>query len=75
MSKYAIKLALLALIASIAYSPVADAKVGFVRVNFTKAGLVGGGGFGRGVLTFEGRELPFRVYGLSVGVTFGASVM
>ena len=75
MSKYAIKIALLALIASIAYGPVADAKMGFVRVNFAKAGLVGGAGFGRGVLTFEGREHPFRVYGLSVGVTIGASVM
>ena len=74
MSKYAIKIALLALIASIAYGPVADAKMGFVRVNFAKAGLVGGAGFGRGVLTFEGREHPFRVYGLSLGVTIGASI-
>ena len=74
MNRYAIKLALLALVASIGYGPVADAKMGFVRVNFTKAGLVGGGGFGRGVLTFEGREHPFRVYGLSLGVTIGASI-
>jgi hypothetical protein len=26
------------------------------------------------VLTFEGREHPFRVYGLSAGVTIGASI-
>ena len=74
MSKYAIKLTLLALIASFGYGTVADAKMGFVRVNFTKAGLVGGGGFGRGVLTFEGRKHPFRVYGLSLGVSIGASI-
>jgi hypothetical protein len=74
MYKYAIKLALLALLASIAFVPTADAKTGFVRVVFTKAGLVAGAGVGRGVLTFDGREHPFHVYGLSVGVTIGASI-
>jgi hypothetical protein len=52
----------------------AHAKDGYLRVTFTKAALVGGVGAGRGVLTFEGREHPFRVYGLSLGVTAGASV-
>ena len=54
--------------------PSANAKMGSVRVVFAKAALVAGAGVGRGVLTYDGREHPFRVYGLSVGVTIGASV-
>ena len=52
----------------------ADAKTGFVRVWFTKAGVIAGAGAGSGVLTFDGRDYPFKVYGLSLGVTVGASV-
>jgi hypothetical protein len=74
MRNHAIKLALLALVASTLFTPPADAKMGSVRVVFTKAALVAGGGVGRGVLTFDGRDHPFRVYGLSIGVTIGASI-
>jgi hypothetical protein len=74
MNKYAIKLVLLALLGSTILAPSANAKMGSVRVVFTKAALVAGAGVGRGVLTYDGREHPFRVYGLSVGVTIGASV-
>lgn len=74
MNRYAIKLVLLALLVSTMFVPSADAKMGSVRVVFTKAALVAGAGVGRGVLTYDGREHPFRVYGLSVGVTIGASV-
>jgi hypothetical protein len=49
------------------------AKSGFLRVTFTKAGLIAGAGAGSGVLDFDGREYPFRVYGLSLGLTIGAS--
>ena len=35
--------------------------------------MVGAGG-GSGVLTYRGRDYPFRVSGLSLGVTAGASV-
>jgi hypothetical protein len=38
-----------------------------------KAGLLVGGGAGKGVLTYRGRNYPFRVSGLSLGVTVGAS--
>ncbi|WP_240543154.1 hypothetical protein [Bradyrhizobium canariense] len=38
-----------------------------------KAGLLVGGGAGKGVLTYRGRHYPFRVSGLSLGVTVGAS--
>lgn len=74
MKKYAIQLALLVLLASAMFAPTAEAKMGSVRVVFTKAALLAGGGVGRGVLTYDGREHPFRVYGLSIGVTIGASV-
>lgn len=75
MRRYAMKLVLLAMIVSIGFVPSAEAKVGLVRVVFTKAALIAGAGTGRGVLTYDGRDYPFRVSGLSVGLTFGASVM
>jgi len=74
MIRNAIKLAMLGLLASIALGTPTDAKMGNVRVVFTKAAFVGGGGVGRGVLTFEGRNHSFTVYGLSVGVSIGASL-
>jgi hypothetical protein len=48
---------------------------GYLRVVFAKAGLIVGAGGGRGVLTYRGRDYPFRVSGLSFGVTIGASAM
>ena len=50
------------------------AKIGQVRVSFAKAALIAGAGVGRGVLTFDGRDYRFTVYGLSFGVTAGASI-
>jgi hypothetical protein len=47
---------------------------GDVRVEFAKAGVLIGGGIGRGVLTYRGRDYPFRVFGAGFGVTAGASV-
>jgi hypothetical protein len=47
---------------------------GYVRVKFVKAGLMLGAGGGSGVLTYRGRDYPFRVSGLSLGVTAGGSV-
>ena len=49
--------------------------MGEVRVVFAKAALIAGAGGGRGVLTYRGHDYPFRVYGLSLGVTAGASAM
>ena len=42
---------------------------GYVSVVFAKAGLIVGAGGGRGVLTYRGRDYPFRVSGLSIGLT------
>lgn len=47
---------------------------GYVRVKLVKAGLVLGAGGGSGILTYRGRNYPFTVSGLSLGVTAGASV-
>ncbi|OPY95665.1 hypothetical protein A5906_06690 [Bradyrhizobium sacchari] len=47
---------------------------GQVRVKFVKAGLLVGGGAGSGVLTYRGRNYPFSIAGLSLGITAGASV-
>jgi hypothetical protein len=74
MRNRTLKLALLAILTLTVFALPANAKMGSVRVVFTKAALVAGGGVGRGVLTFDGRDHPFRVYGLSVGVTIGASI-
>jgi len=71
----AIRLALIALFAVLlpATSSLAQAP-GYVQLKFVKAGLMVGAGGGRGVLTYRGRDYPFRVSGLSLGVTAGASV-
>ena len=49
------------------------ADTGTVRVEFTKVGFIIGVGGGRGVLTFRGRNYPFRVSGMSFGATIGGS--
>jgi hypothetical protein len=46
---------------------------GTVQVVFTKGGFIVGAGSGRGVLIFKGQRYPFRVGGMSVGFTIGAS--
>jgi hypothetical protein len=51
----------------------AQAETGTVRVVFTKGGFIVGVGGGRGVLTFGGHRYPFRVSGMSLGATIGAS--
>ena len=49
------------------------ADTGAVQVVFTKGGFIVGAGSGRGVLVFKGHRYPFRVGGMSVGFTIGAS--
>jgi hypothetical protein len=70
-----IRLALIALFALVlpVKSSLAQAP-GYVRVKLVKAALMAGAGGGSGVLTYRGRDYPFRVSGLSLGVTAGASV-
>jgi hypothetical protein len=47
---------------------------GHLRVKIVKAGLLVGGGAGSGVLTYRGKAYPFKVSGLSFGITVGATV-
>ena len=70
-----IRLAVIALFALVlpATSSLAQAP-GYVRVKLVKAGLMVGAGGGSGVLSYRGRNYPFKVSGLSLGVTAGASV-
>jgi hypothetical protein len=71
----AIRLAVIALFAILlpASSSLAQAP-GYVQLKFVKAALMVGAGAGSGVLTYRGRNYPFRVSGFSLGVTAGASV-
>jgi hypothetical protein len=64
-----------AVIASLAcgLAPPARAETGAVRVVFTKGGFIVGVGGGNGVLYFRGHRYPFRVSGMSIGFTIGAS--
>jgi hypothetical protein len=76
MTKYSARVAALVLAICIGLALPSHAQVmGNIRVTVVKAGLIAGTGAGRGVLTYRGRDYPFRVYGLSLGVTAGASVM
>jgi hypothetical protein len=70
---FLVRLAVLALFALAPTTPSFAQVSGQVRVKIVKAGLLVGGGAGTGVLTYRGRNYPFRVTGLSLGVTAGAS--
>lgn len=65
--------AAIALIGVAGVATSSRAETGTVRVVFTKGGFIVGAGGGRGVLTFRGHNYPFRVSGMSVGATIGAS--
>ena len=71
-SRRIVQLALAGLLVS-GMATFAQAETGAVRVVFTKGGFIIGVGGGRGVLTFRGRHYPFRVSGMSIGATIGAS--
>lgn len=47
---------------------------GHVRARIVKAGLLVGGGAGSGVLTYRGKTYPFKISGMSFGITVGATV-
>ena len=68
-----IQAAVLASLLSLTAVTSSQAETGAVRVVFTKGGFIVGVGGGRGVLTFRGHHYPFRVSGMSLGATIGAS--
>jgi hypothetical protein len=47
---------------------------GHVSAKIVKAGLLIGGGAGSGLLTYRGKTYPFKISGLSFGITAGATV-
>ena len=75
MKKCATRLALILLLASVAFfsATPSRAETGQVAVVFTKGGFILGVGGGEGVLVLHGRRYPFTVSGMSVGFTIGAS--
>jgi hypothetical protein len=76
MAKRSFGLAMLVLAVAAGLATQSHAQApGTVNVVFAKAGLIVGAGRGRGVLTYRGRDYPFRVSGLSLGITIGASAM
>jgi hypothetical protein len=75
LRSFAIRLAAFALFAfAIPVTQSLAQASGHVRVKIVKAGLLVGGGAGSGVLTYRGRNCPFRVSGQSFGITAGATV-
>lgn len=76
MRSYSAGLVMLSLVVADGSATPSHAQApGYVSVVFAKAGLVVGAGRGRGVLTYRGRDYPFQVSGLSLGITIGASAM
>jgi hypothetical protein len=74
MKRFGINVALVALLAGVAgFSTPSRAETGQVAVVFTKGGFIVGVGGGEGVLTFKGKRYPFKVSGMNIGFTIGAS--
>lgn len=72
---FVIRLAAIALLAlTVPVTPSLAQASGHVRLKIVKASLLVGGGVGNGVLTYHGRDYPFRISGLSLGVAAGVSV-
>ncbi len=67
------RIALVALVATLAFSASAFADTGTIRIKFVKAGWVIGGTVGSGTLFLNGRSYPISIGGLSYGFTFGVS--
>lgn len=75
MRSFPVHLAAISLLAlTIPATPSFAQASGQVRLKFVKAGLLVGAGGGSGVLTYRGRNYPFSISGVSLGITAGATV-
>jgi lipid-binding SYLF domain-containing protein len=75
LHSFVTRLAAIALFALIVpVTPSLAQASGYVRLKIVKAGLLVGGGVGSGVLTYRGRDYPFRLSGISLGITAGATI-
>jgi hypothetical protein len=68
-----LSIGLVLLAATVSLPTVSQAATGSVSLVLTKGGLIVGLSGGRGVLTFRGRHYKFKISGMSVGATIGAS--
>jgi len=75
--KYALRFLLTATLLASGLAIAGDAKqpVGKVSIEEEQIGLIVGGSIGSGALTFEGKEYPFKLKGLSAGMNVGVSKM
>ncbi|WGR69573.1 MULTISPECIES: hypothetical protein [unclassified Bradyrhizobium] len=67
-------IAIVLLALAVPVTPCLAQAVGHVRIKIVKAGLLIGGGTGSGVLTYRGKAYPFKITGMSFGITVGATV-
>jgi hypothetical protein len=67
------QVAFLALLPLTSSTTACFADTGTVSVVFTKGGFIVDVGGGQGVLAFHGKRYPFRVSGMSLGFSIGAS--
>jgi hypothetical protein len=63
------------LVSGLALAEDAKQPVGKVSIEEKQFGLILGGSMGSGSLTFEGKEHPFKLKGLSAGINVGISKM
>lgn len=63
------------LVSGLALAKDAKQPVGKVSIEEEQFGLILGGSMGSGSLTFEGKEHPFKLKGLSAGMNVGVSKM
>lgn len=63
------------LIGGLAWAGDAKQPVGKVSIQEKELGFIIGGSKGSGMLSFEGKEYPFKLKGLSVGANVGVSKM
>ncbi len=69
-----IAIVVLALAFATPVTPSLAQAAGQVRAKIVKAGFLIGGGGGRGVLTYRGKNYAFKITGMSFGITVGATV-
>ena len=58
---------------SLMAADAAKAPSGSVTINETQFALIVGGSTGGGVLTYKGKQYPFKITGISLGANIGVS--
>jgi len=66
-------IALLVTIFGLVPAAIAHAQDATIELTVYKVGFIVGGGGGRGTLSYQGKNYPLKVGGISLGATIGAS--